>query len=355
MTSPTPASTPPGFLRGVQLGDVAGLLNDASHNHLGIPAGVAIDYPSDGIPHPRLQDPQGTLRAGDTYLFPLEELLSRAVDLPGGALGVVADFLQALGRTAAAGAVSAIGLMPLAWDVPQRAGPVTTPAPTPTRVKRPRLPPGPAHVRLTFSGIFGALTGIVEQWDWSVKTALPTTELDGPALVARADAMRSAYALRIAGAMMPHVILTECRYAMTGADGKVLRFPDGAYRQGINRVPLEGGSRNEGHMPLQSALVVSLGSSRPGATGRGRFYLPLQDPGLIQADYRVTAGYVTPLLNQVAAFVGLINAIGSPMVVNSSKGYNSNVTTVRIGLAPDTMRSRRESVAESYLVAPVAG
>ena len=354
MTAPGPVGTPPGFLRGVLLGDVVGLAADGAHNHLGIPDGVTIDFPSDGIPHPRLRDLQGVLNPGDTYLFTTEQLLARAVGIPTGLAGATADFLQALGRTAAAGAVSLIGLLPLAWDVPQKAGPVTTPAPTPTRTKRPRLPPGPPHVRVTFRGIFGSLTNIVEQWDFSVKTAMPAGALDGPALVSRATAAKAAYAGSIAQQMMKHVVLTETRYALTGADGKVLHFADGAFQQGIDHTSIEGAVQDGGHMPLQSALVVSLGTARPGATGRGRFYLPLQNPAMIDAGYRVQSNYATLVLAAAVSLLHDINAIGSPVVINSSKGYNSTVTTLRVGLAPDTMRSRRESLAESYLASPVS-
>ena len=331
-----------------------GLVADTEHNHLGLPSVVVIDVPAAQFPAPRVLDPSGTLRPGDTYFFTADQLVSRMVGVPVGTAGVVADFLAAIGRAAAAGAVSVIGLTPLAWDVPQRAGSVTTPAPTPTRVKRPRLPPGPPHVRVTFRGIFGSLTNIVEQWDFSVKTAMPAGALDGPALVSRATAAKAAYAGSIAQQMMKHVVLTETRYALTGADGKVLHFADGAFQQGIDHTSIEGAVQDGGHMPLQSALVVSLGTARPGATGRGRFYLPLQNPAMIDAGYRVQSNYATLVLASAVSLLHDINAIGSPVVINSSKGYNSVVTTLRVGLAPDTMRSRRESLAESYLASPVS-
>lgn len=349
-------AAPPAFvggLRDVLPGDLVGLVNDSAHNHFGIPAAARIDYPAGSFPAPRILDPTAKLRPGDTYVFTLEEMLSKSAGLPGFTTGAVADFLQVIGKAAAAGAVALVGLFPLAWDVPN-GSPVTVPTPPPpTRVKRPRLPPGPPHVRLSFQGVFGTAAAAVEQWDWSLKTEVPSAPLDGPALVVRAQAMETAYVASIVALMMPQVVLTECIYAVTGADGKVLRFPDGAYQQGKIIVNHPGSNGANGHMPLQSALTVSLGTARPGATGRGRFFLPLQEPGQVLEDFRVSDGYCQAVANRSADLVRAMNALGSPVVINSSKGYNSPVTTIRVGRAPDTMRSRRESVKEGYLSAAV--
>jgi hypothetical protein len=43
-----------------------------------------------------------------------------------------------------------------------------------------------------------------------------------------------------------------------------------------------------------------------------------------------------------------IDVTGQRVVVVSSKGYNSEVTGVRVGRVLDTMRSRRRSLPETY-------
>ena len=347
--APLPAA---GLLREVALGDVAGLAADAQHNHLGLPSGVVFRFESGPPAHVFITDPSGGLAPGDTYLFTVESLLNRwlASGLP--VTPLIADFLQALGRLAAATAVTVIGLLPLAWDVPQKAGPVTTPAPTPTRIKRPRLPPGPPHIRLTWRGIFAQNDAAVEEWDWSLKTSQPATPLDGPTLVARAQSMSDLWVATIADTQTTPIVLTEVIYAVTDGAGKVQRFPDGAYVQGKLSVNHKGANQAQGHMPLQTALTVSLMSHRPGATGRGRFFLPLQVPGEIADDFRVTQAFTNLVATRAAALVSGVNALGNPCVINSSKGYNSTVTGVRVGRAPDTMRSRREKVAETYILGP---
>lgn len=352
MTSPSSSLPPAGLLRDVALGDVAGLATNSAHNHLGLPAGVVLRFELGPPPHVFITDPSGSLTVGDTYLFTVDSLVARATNLGQFISPVIADFLQALGRVAAASAVSVIGLLPLAWDVPQKAGTVTTPAPTPTRTKRPRLPPGPPHVRLTWRGIFALNDAAVETWDWSLKTTQPASPLDGPALVARAQTMSDIWVATVADTQTAPIVLTECIYAVVGADGKVQRFPDGAFVQGKVEVSHKGANTAQGHMPLQTALVVSLGSARPGATGRGRFFLPLQDPAQIADDFRVTDAFTRLVASRASALVSQVNAMGSRVVVNSSKGYASPVVNVRVGRAPDTMRSRREKVAESYIFGP---
>lgn len=352
MTVPRLVMPPVGYLREVLPGDVAGLLTDRAHNHLGIPAGVVIDYPPAFFPAPRIQDPSGTLRPGDTYLFPIEELLTRSAGLPGFSLSIVSDALVAFGEAAAAGAIAVVGLVPLAWDVPQKAGSVTTPTPTPTRLKRPRLPPGPPHIRLSWKGTFVNAGAIVEEWDWSLKTTQPTAPLDAPTLLARAKTMVDIWTATMGLNQQAQIVLTECVYAVTGADGKVQHFPDGSFVQGKAEVQVAGLNTAGSVMPLQTALVVSLMTARPGGSGRGRFFLPWQNSAAVGLDFRMNVSEVDAVVTNATALIEKVNAMGSPVVINSSKGLNTPVTGVRIGRALDTMRSRREKVAESYRFGP---
>ena len=352
MTFPGAPLPPAGLLREVALGDVAGLAADTAHNHLGLPAGVTFRFETGPPAHVFISDPSGALAPGDTYLFTVDILLARWAGSGIPATPLLADFLQALGRLAAASAVTVIGLLPLAWDVPQKVGPVTTPGPTTPRPKRPRLPPGPPHVRLTWRGAFMNVEAIVEEWDWSLKTTQPATPLDGPALVARATAMSQIWAATVGKNQQHQIRLTQCIYAVTGGDGKVQRFPDGAYVQGKVDVNIPGLNTAASILPLQTALVISLSSARPGATGRGRFFLPWQNSAALGLDFRMQANEIESVSANASALISQVNALGNPVVVNSSKGSNSVVVAARIGRVLDTMRSRREKVPEGYVQCP---
>lgn len=352
MTGPAAPLPPAGLLRDVALGDVAGLAADSAHNHLGLPSGVTFRFESGPPAHVFISDPSQRLVPGDTYLFTVENLLTRwaGVGLP--ITPLLSEFLQALGRLAAATTVTVIGLLPLAWDVPQKAGTVTVPAPTTTTVKRPRLPPGPPHIRLTWRGAFVNGASTVEEWDFSLKTTQPVAPLDGPALLARAHSMVDIFTATVAHNMQAQIVLTQCIYAVTDGLGKVQRFPDGAYVQGKVDARVPGSSSVGSVMPLQTALCVSLGSARPGATGRGRFFLPWQDVSVIGTDFRIDNATATVVAGRAAALVSQVNALGQPVIINSSKGTNSPVTSVKVGRVLDTMRSRREKVVESYVMGP---
>lgn len=352
MTLPGAPLPPAGLLRDVAAGDVVGLAADSAHNHLGLPSGVALRFEPGPPPHVFISDPSGSLTPGDTYLFTAESLLARFIGAGLPVTPLLADFLQALGRLAAASAITLIGLVPLAWDVPQKAGPVTTPAPTTTTPKRPRLPPGPPHVRLTWRGAFVNGASTVEEWDFSLKTTQPTAPLDGPALLARATSMADIWTATVAHNMQAQIVLTECIYAVTDGAGKVQRFPDGAYVQGKVAVRAPGSSNVGSFMPLQTALCVSLGSARPGASGRGRFFLPWQDNTVIGTDFRIDANTTTVVATRAADLVSQVNHLGQPVIINSSKGTNSVVNSVKVGRVLDTMRSRREKVPESYVMGP---
>lgn len=213
--------------------------------------------------------------------------------------------------------------------------------------------PQPAHVRCTWSGVFGSAATAIEQWSFSLKTAgLPAT-IDGPALMVRAEGMRKTYFDHVLDLVPEAVVCTELRYAVTGADGKVLRFPDGAYQQGKLGVNMPGAGTTVGRLPLQSALVVSTNTARPGQTGKGRLFLPLQLSQHIQADFRIDPEWALLVAQRFASVVKDVNVFGPVVSVVSSKGYSSPVTSVRVGRAPDTMRSRREKVVEGYVLSPL--
>jgi len=327
-----------GHLSDIQPGDLVGLVTNGAHKHLGLPAQAVADFPAEGMPFPRLLDPSGTLTPGDVYMFTVSSLLERLINLPNYTASLTADVLSKIGARAASGAVAVIGVLPIAWHVPNPAG-----AP---------MPPTVPHVRLSWSGTFGPPGTPAEIWSWGLKTTAPAGPIDGPGLLTRATLMETTYMAHINMLNPPWVVLTECRYAVTGADGKVLRFGDGAYQQGKLGVSHQGTSTTPGPLPLQTALVVSLGTQRPGPTGKGRVFLPFQAQ-VLQPDFRLASDFCGTYASAVASLIKDVNGLGSPVSIISSKAYASTVTSTRCGRVPDTMRSRRNRLLEGYVGSPI--
>jgi hypothetical protein len=327
------------MLRTVEPADLLHLVTRHSHTHIGFPPGVDIDFPIDGIPHPRLLPDKRRLTAGDVYLFTADQLMSAAAHLPGVVPNLLEDLLLLLGKAAAAEALNVVGLVPLAWTVPKRSE-------IPVAV--------PGHIRLTFSGVFGSAAAPLEIWSWGLSSAVPAGSLDQAALDNHAAAMHATYVTNIKQIMPARVVLTQCLYALVNDDGHIARNADGSFRQSKNQTVEAGGQGSVPVLPLQTALVASYGSARPGASGRGRSFLPFQDGSALEADFRVSDTVAQGFATRVGHVIYEINALGAPVVVASSKGYLSPVTTVRVGKVPDTMRSRRDRLVEGYIAGSIS-
>jgi hypothetical protein len=331
--------TDPGMLRTVEPSDLLHLVTRPSRTHLGFPPGVDIDFPIDGIPHPRLLPDKQKLRAGDVYLFPFDSLVSHALGVPGFVPNLVEDALLLLGKVASAEALNVVGLVPLAWTVPTRQE---------TQV------PVPGHVRLTFSGVFGTASAPLEIWSWGLNAAMPAGTPDQAALDAGSAAMHDTYVTNLKQVMPGNVVLTQCLYALVGPDGHILRNADGSFRQSKHAQVEAGANGSTSPLPLQTALAISYGTARPGASGRGRSFLPFQDGTSIDPDFRISTATTQNYATRMGHVVFQLNAIGTPCVVASSKGYLSPITTVRVGKVPDTMRSRRDRLIEGYIAGSIS-
>jgi hypothetical protein len=203
--------------------------------------------------------------------------------------------------------------------------------------------------------VFGSAAAPLDIWQFNVNTAQsPASEgfsdlqMDG-----LADGARTAYTANLNSIMPSHVVLTETRYAHVDGSGKVRTRADGSYLQGIKDTPSAGSVIGGIKYPLQTAIVVSLQTARPGATGKGRFYLPFPAWTLGATDHRVTTPDAGDLATKAAAFITQLNGIAEDVAVVSSYGYTSRVTGVRVGRVADTMRSRRSQGIEGYSIAPL--
>jgi hypothetical protein len=211
------------------------------------------------------------------------------------------------------------------------------------------------HLRLTLSGELrqgSNSPAVLERFSLRVNMTDPGLTGSNSFDQGRLDDMAAdavAFWARPATLICQSAWLTEVKLARVG--------PLGTYREAplIKAVNQRGGDPNvvNHRYPLQVALAVSLGTARRGASGRGRFYLP--SPSVtMEADTTLEVGAQIAVRDSVAQFLNDLNNVSGidgnapQVVVASSKGYNSKVTTVRVGQVLDTIRSRRASLMESY-------
>lgn len=110
--------------------------------------------------------------------------------------------------------------------------------------------------------------------------------------------------------------------------------------------------------PFQTSLVVSLRTSAPGVSGRGRLYWPATGMAIDNATLRVPLATRDPFASQFAAYLlsirdSLSDILGLPglqLAVWSRRLNAANVVArVQVGNVFDTQRRRRDSAAESYV------
>ena len=109
-------------------------------------------------------------------------------------------------------------------------------------------------------------------------------------------------------------------------------------------------------LTAQSAVVVSLRTSTPGASGRGRLYWPAAGAG-ITTQLRlstpdkdtVVAGFATYLHAIEGILATNFPTIGFDLSVRSKTTHSTpHVTRLQVGDVIDTQRRRRDSLIESY-------
>lgn len=110
----------------------------------------------------------------------------------------------------------------------------------------------------------------------------------------------------------------------------------------------------------QTAIAVSLQTGRPGASYRGRFYMPALGLGLSQGRFgalptQELATDAAGWLNQVGDAAPAVAGTGvmRPIVASNTRSVLTEVTSVRVGNRLDSQRRRAESQEEVYGVAAV--
>lgn len=213
----------------------------------------------------------------------------------------------------------------------------------------------PTHTLVEYSGSFGGISSPIDVWSVGLRCVGDVMD-DNLATVAAAA--ETAWGNAIAPVQAPYVHLARTRVAViAGAGdpepaGRIQRRADGSYALHDEMGDTPGTNAAGVGMPTQISVVASLGTTRAGATGKGRIFLPWTGHNL-QSDLRLSVADAQSIANAVQLLVTNLNAIallGTVSVV-SSKGYATPVTSVRVGRVIDTQRSRRNARDESYVTA----
>lgn len=215
----------------------------------------------------------------------------------------------------------------------------------------------PAHVQLTFSGVFGSAAVPIEIWSFGLALYAPELVYASPAAMTPiASAARGAFFDYLSTILPSDVSLTRTRAASVLDTGHVDLTGDGQYIQGDDNTLVLGGVAAPARSPsVQDAIVVSLQTPRAGPSGKGRFFLPMTADAVAPTDRRISAAARDDILGRSISFVRALNTIANagPVSVVSSKGFASGVTKIRVGRVVDTHRSRRNRLNEDYGVATV--
>jgi hypothetical protein len=195
---------------------------------------------------------------------------------------------------------------------------------------------------LTFSGIFGPVAAPVEEWSFRINFGVGEGGGDKAAFVQNAV---SAFTTHLVPRLASGVgRLREVKLADIDAAGLYSTSPT------VAPVDVAFAGSVSSNLPLQISCAVSLVTQRRGPTGKGRFYLPSPALGTLTAAGLMTASTAQAIATSAAAFMSALNGpagFGNAVVV-STKGYDTVVEGVRVGVVPDTIRSRREKLLEGY-------
>lgn len=208
------------------------------------------------------------------------------------------------------------------------------------------------HLRLTASGSIttgASSTTEIERFSFRLNLSNPSGGADQFTESRAADyAQDMGDFFTSAGAgISSFCLLSEVKLAAILADGTYADDPI------IVATAFRGGGGASLPYPTQIAHAVSLQTDRRGPTGKGRFYLPgpigaLDTSGNITEAKQGLVTTATVALIDALNNVPGIDGIAPRVVIASSKGYNTDVVSVRVGRVYDTIRSRRTSLLERY-------
>ena len=210
--------------------------------------------------------------------------------------------------------------------------------------------PVPKHMRIVFRGEF---TGSPETWSFSQKfTSTLTGSFDADASDVHLDQCGEAFDAYFhqAAAQWPSSAkLTDIRAYKIGTNGKTEGDPN---ILDVSALDYRGASQVV--YPPQVCLVMTHVAEHRGPARFGRVFLPTSAP--VGADFRISPTVADNIRQQYVEFakdvsdaVDLELAVSADMLNISSigpEGASQAVHHVEVGLALDTLRSRRRALLE---------
>lgn len=341
--------------------DVVLALGDIGKHHWGFPEQGLVEYDVPGfqsLPRWTATEP---LKEGDVYVESLSSILSKIFSTLAEQEEALARYKRFLGLARVARVLSLVGYIPVKVRIPRIGGAMTY----------------SPHGRLVFKGHYGASAGseldlftfsmnydVVGEDVGAMPTTLPQEQLD--AILAR---WKTLWKFKPTGAsvpggastmsiFMPDTWLDEVSYARIAENGKTT---DGQYQRAFS-TPVNGtgdiGAGGVSFKPLQVATAVTLDAQGPRGGRFGRFFLPYLAPtiagGVYEYGVAQVAAAVTAALADTNAQMNIATGDTVELVVASARGAGENrpVRQVRLGNVPDTMRSRRNALTETYSALP---
>lgn len=215
------------------------------------------------------------------------------------------------------------------------------------------------HNRLTILGDYFSGVDSLEEWQISINFGYPGTapDLAKPSQNAEMEGAIKAWwnGAHVGGHYMQSTRLLGFKWNAIGPDGRYVtpQLPNTV----LFTPPVPG--KMTGYVPkfpTQIAQVFSLRTGLKGKSFNGRLYMPGPDLNLL-AGWFLDPSYLQPQAAAMASFLstlagfdnnwGVGGNIGKP-VIASTKGFNSYITSVRLGNRLDTQRRRRRSLVETY-------
>lgn len=191
---------------------------------------------------------------------------------------------------------------------------------------------------------------------WSVNPVFdPTGEFPGGVDQTALDAACDAIVALTPGTTMRGLLSTA--FAITGAKLEVRNDSDDALIGISQQVRATSGAGTGAPVRgAQNALVLSLRTATPGASGRGRIYWPAISEGVL-TDTRYTPTTVTGFLTDFRTYLNAMRTalatafptIGFDLAVRSKATLTTpHVNKIQAGNVGDTQRRRRDKMVEDY-------
>jgi hypothetical protein len=194
-----------------------------------------------------------------------------------------------------------------------------------------------------------------ETWAWSL-SLMPTSgggTIASPPAVVPAPVIAAVRKFHESAIIATIARLDMIKLNVIGPDGRYAN--KSATVQHAFDQPVGGGG-SDTYLPLQATAAVSLltDASR-GLASRGRFFLPY--PRMLLTNGRMSATNQADMLSGATTLVNELNEAlpGFRVCVasNTRAGAMRGVTRIGIGNRPDIIRSRGESLVESYALSAI--